>query len=88
MPTYLDIYIEANCVSCDLAIEIADLVQSTVPQVEVSLIDITEPGAEKPDSVFAVPTYLLNGQTYSLGNPDAGRLLERLESLVSAQSHS
>ncbi|MGA9532453.1 MAG: thioredoxin family protein [Anaerolineales bacterium] len=88
MPANLEIYIEPNCATCELAFEIAELVQLRLPQVEVSLIDITEPNVERPDSVFAVPTYLLNGQTFSLGNPETGRLLERLESLVRAQPSS
>jgi hypothetical protein len=32
--------------------------------------------------VFAVPTYLLNGQTRSLGNPDAEELVAELKELV------
>ena len=72
----LDIYIDDNCETCAHARQIAELVRERVPQVEVNLIELT---GEKPDSVFAVPTYLLDGATLYLGNPSESELIERLE---------
>ena len=46
--------------------------------VQVQLIDLSQPGVIKPESVFAVPTYLLNGDVVSLGNPEEPWLLERI----------
>ncbi len=47
------------------------------PQVAIELIDIAAgPG---PETIFAVPTYVLNGRVVSLGNPyrhDLQRLLQ------------
>jgi hypothetical protein len=72
----LDIYIDDYCENCVHARQIADQVRERMPQVEVNLIELT---SEKPDSVFAVPTYLLDGATLFLGNPSEAELFERLE---------
>ena len=72
----LDIYIDDSCETCEHARQIAEKVRERVPQVEVNLIELT---GEKPDSVFAVPTYLLDGATLYLGNPSEAELIERLE---------
>ncbi len=53
-----------------------------MPEVDVAVIDISQAHASPPPSVFAVPTYLLNGETCSLGNPDVTNLLARLEELA------
>ena len=71
----LDIYIDDCCDTCDQARKIADQVRERMPQVEVNLIELS---GEKPDSVFAVPTYLLDGVTLFLGNPSEAELFERL----------
>ena len=72
----LDIYIDDNCETCSHARHIANQVKDRMPQVEVNLIELT---GEKPDNVFAVPTYLLDGATLYLGNPSETELFERLE---------
>lgn len=72
----LDIYIDDCCETCDHARQIAEQVRKRMPHVEVNLIELT---SEKPESVFAVPTYLLDGATLFLGNPSEADLLERLE---------
>lgn len=82
MNVRLEIFIEPECVNCDRAIQLASIVQRKLPQVQVDLIDITRPGVHPPQAVFAVPTYLINGKTHSLGNPDEQRLLGALASMV------
>lgn len=82
MTVQLKIFIEPNCTNCDQAVQLAALVRQQLPQVEVDLIDISRPDAHPPDSVFAVPTFLINGKTLSLGNPDEQRLLGALQSMV------
>ncbi len=72
----LDIYIDDYCETCDHARHMAEQVRERMPQVEVNLIELT---GDKPDSVFAVPTYLLDGATLFLGNPSEAELFERLE---------
>ena len=60
-----------------------DALRAEVPGVRVSVIDITLPDAETPQSVFAVPTYILNDRTISLGNPAEGELLDRVAAVPS-----
>ena len=72
----LDIYIDDYCEICDHARKIAEQVRERMPQVEVNLIELTN---DKPESVFTVPTYLLDGATLFLGNPSEAELFERLE---------
>lgn len=42
------------------------------------MIDLDRGGSENKDDVFSVPTYLLNGRTLSLGNPEPDELFARL----------
>jgi predicted thioredoxin/glutaredoxin len=79
MGSRLDIYIEENCPGCRQAKEVALQVQQRMPQVEVRIHDLAHQNIKKPSSVFAVPTYLLDGKTVSLGNPDFNDLLAMLE---------
>ncbi len=83
MNIQLDIYIEPDCLNCDSAFRVAEVVRDRLPEVEVSVIDISQPGTRAPDNVFAVPTYLLNGETWSLGTPDEAELLHHLKQLTS-----
>ncbi len=39
------------------------------PQIVTEIINLDEQNAEKPEEVFAVPTYMLDGKVVSLGNP-------------------
>ncbi len=80
MALKLDIYVEPECSTCLYAYDLARTVRRRAPEVEVSVIDLTEPDVNCPPSVFAVPTYLLNGRTISLGNPDEESLLAQLNS--------
>jgi hypothetical protein len=75
----LDIFVTPGCLRCDMALALADSIRArAIPAVEVRLIDLSAPGAERPDAVFAVPTYLLDGQVISLGNPEETWLIEQL----------
>lgn len=78
MQLKLEIFVDGNCPNCIQALQNAKLVEERLPEVMVRVIDL-KTTSEKPDSVFAVPTYILNGKTFSLGNPDEAILLARLE---------
>jgi hypothetical protein len=82
-PTHrsLEIYIAELCFGCDRARELAAQVRGwELPHVTVQLRDLGDAGTARPDSVFAVPTYLLDGRVISLGNPDVSRLYQLLTS--------
>ena len=75
----LQIFVLPFCSGCEVAIDMADRVRARhISGVQVQLIDLGQPGSIRPDSVFAVPTYLLNGKVVSLGNPEEPWLLERI----------
>ncbi|MGH2531450.1 MAG: hypothetical protein ACRDJW_03995 [Thermomicrobiales bacterium] len=75
----LEIFVTPECLGCPTAFALADSVRArAIPLVEVHVTDLSAPGAERPDAVFAVPTYLLDGQVLSLGNPDEEWLVARL----------
>lgn len=63
----LQIFIADDCWACEESRRIATDTQARFEDVEVTLLDLL--GDEKPANVFAAPTYLLNGQIISLGNP-------------------
>lgn len=75
----LDIYYDHACPTCDHALRIAYIVQEKMPDIIVTLIDLSDSNSPRPDFVFAVPTYVLNDKTYSLGNPDEVELMDRLK---------
>jgi alkyl hydroperoxide reductase subunit AhpF len=81
MQTELNIYINQECPGCDQALRIANMIEERMPTVVVRIIDLNEPNTRRPESVFAVPTYVLNGKTVSLGNPDELELLSKLHAM-------
>lgn len=77
----LEIYIAGSCFGCERARELARLVLDwNLPSVTVRLNDLDDPSIDRPDNVFAVPTYLLDGRVISLGNPEEARLRALLHS--------
>ncbi|HSM56962.1 MAG TPA: hypothetical protein VK879_12495 [Candidatus Sulfomarinibacteraceae bacterium] len=63
----LQIFVTDDCWSCEESRRIAAETQARFEAVEVTLLDLQSD--ERPSSVFAAPTYLLNGRVISLGNP-------------------
>jgi hypothetical protein len=79
----LQIFIEAGCYGCLRAQEIAAEMVKRFPALPIRLVDIGE-AEEVPESVFAVPTYQLNGKTVFLGNPT----VEELATLLAESARS
>jgi hypothetical protein len=79
----VDIYIAEHCPICAYALEVAAMIRREFPAVEVQLIRFDEPNLQLPESVFATPTYLLNGQRWSLGNPSPETVREVLQNALS-----
>jgi hypothetical protein len=48
------------------------------PSLHVEVIDIDRAEAEKPEQVFAVPTFLLASRIISLGNPSLAELRRQI----------
>ncbi len=77
----LEVYVEEGCHSCRRAREIAQGIEEEYPQVSVRLIDVAR--SPKPDAdVFAVPTFVLDGEIVSLGNPRPSDLRRRIDCLL------
>ena len=76
----LQVYITENCWTCAESRHIASEIAEEFPQVQVEILDMTR--AERPDNVFAVPTFLLNGRVVSLGNPHRHVLKQKVQAEV------
>lgn len=73
----LQIFVTDDCWSCEESRRVAAETQARFDEVEVTLLDLQSD--ERPSSVFAAPTYLLNGRVISLGNPRREDLWAQLE---------
>ena len=80
----LQVYVEAGCAQCERATQLARQIDGDYARLTVRVIDMGDPRA-RPDEVFAVPTFLLNGRVVSLGNPERRRLRQEIEALLRAQ---
>jgi hypothetical protein len=69
MKAVLKIFISDNCSGCVEAQRIAAWVTQDFPQLRTELVNIGDPQASVPETVFATPTYMLNNRIVSLGNP-------------------
>ena len=72
----LDVYIEDACWTCAESRRIVATVAPVVPHVKIELRDLND--ERRPPSVFASPTYVLDGRVIFLGNPTTEELIERL----------
>lgn len=77
----LQVFVEADCDSCERALGLAQEVDNDYPELLVRVVDLGE-SASRPEDVFAVPTFMLNGRVLSLGNPQRSRLREEIEALL------
>lgn len=68
----LQIYISGDCWSCEESLRIAAETRVRFEHVQVELLDLMS--AERPETVFAAPTYVLDGRVISLGNPSREHL--------------
>jgi hypothetical protein len=82
---HLEIYISDQCPNCWEAVVIAELSRSIVG-LEVTVVNLDVPGQSVPPQVFATPTYMLDGQVVSLGNPERGAFLARLRADLARSS--
>jgi hypothetical protein len=75
----LDVYVSAHCFGCAEARRLAAAAALRFPSLAVRVIDIEREPAARPESLVAVPTYLLDGRIVSLGNPRQRDLFRHLE---------
>ncbi len=78
----LDIYVAEHCFGCDEARRLAGAVVSRFTGLSVRVVDLGREPDERPDSLVAVPSYVLDGCVISLGNPRQDDLFSELERLL------
>lgn len=83
----LRVYIAEHCSICREALRIVERIRSQFSGIDVQLIDLGSERGDNRDGVFSVPTYVLDGRTVSLGNPDADALARQLEQRLSPKDH-
>lgn len=76
MKPILKIFVRDDCFGCVAAQEIAVRVEQDHPQLKVELVNIADPKAIVPETVFATPTYMLDNRIVSLGNPSLVEVAE------------
>jgi hypothetical protein len=77
----LSIYVLPECPGCERARWTAHQVREHCPETKVDLIDLSELESAPP-GVFSAPTYVLDGQVISLGNPRLADLLRCVETSI------
>jgi len=84
MSTRLDVYIAEECWACEEARRIVADVTPHFPNVDIELRDVND--ERRPSSVFATPTYVLDGRTIYLGNPTREELSRKLQAVLETPS--
>jgi hypothetical protein len=84
----LKVFVEPRCESCERALRLASEIGGRFPALAVEVVDLSRPGVERPDYVFAVPTFVLNDRVFSLGNPRRSRLLAAVEAALTGRGDS
>lgn len=74
----VEIYVADHCMVCEYAYEVADAIRHDFPQVDLQIVNLSHSTTVIPESVFATPTYLLDGRLWSLGNPSPADVHSRL----------
>jgi hypothetical protein len=77
----LRVYTSKRCALSQHASQVVAGVKRELPEVRVVVIDIDATSEALPDAIFSVPTYTLNDQVVSLGNPDSN-FVEMLRRLI------
>jgi predicted thioredoxin/glutaredoxin len=81
---HLDIYITTVCTNCGEALLIAERAR-TIAGLKVAVINLDQPGQRIPPHIVAVPTYVLDGNVVSLGNPEREKFLSMLRTELQQQ---
>jgi hypothetical protein len=80
----LEIYIDSDCPNCCTSLDTAKWVRKQFPGLSIRVIDLKHSAEEVPEPIFAVPTYLLEGEPIFLGNPENQALRLRIEQKLNA----
>jgi len=70
----LEIYISDDCPTCVETKNLASIIANRYENLEIDLINLSEPDTICPEKVFAVPTFIYNNRIIFLGNPSLQEL--------------
>jgi hypothetical protein len=70
----LAVYVDRDCPGCARAREIAADIRARARSVVVRIVELADT-PDLPESVVAVPAYVLDGRLISLGNPRKSEIL-------------
>ncbi len=74
----LEIYVQEGCFACRRSFELAERARAAFPEMQVDVVDFTSTEGVYRSQVAATPTYILDGEIISLGNPSPAELEARL----------
>ena len=77
----LQVYVKEDCWACDESRRIVSEIAPQFPEIAVELLDLE--ADDRPENVFAIPTYVLNGRVISLGNPYRDQLRQEIQNVLS-----
>lgn len=83
----LEVYVASYCYGCDEARALAGVIADRFPDLHVDVVDLDDPESERPSAVFAVPTYLLDGELLWLGNPRREDATQRIADFLQENQH-
>jgi len=75
----LRVYVSDTCAGCDIARALVEYVRRLRPHHPIEVVNLDQDDAVRPHYVFGTPTYCLDDQIISLGNPSAQALLAALD---------
>jgi hypothetical protein len=78
----LKVFVEEDCWSCSESRRLIAEMAPQFPQVAMEVVDLSQ--QQWPPKIFAVPTYTLNGEVISLGNPYPTELRRKLQAALAA----
>ncbi len=70
----LEIYVQEGCFGCQRSFELAERARGAFPEMQVEIIDMLSTDGIYRNQVAATPTYILDGEIISLGNPSPAEL--------------
>lgn len=81
----LQIYVSRHCATCGRSVALGKALASRYFGMDVEVVDLDDPMSIRPQDIFAVPTFLLDGRLLCLGNQDEDWLRRRVDAIQATQ---
>jgi predicted DsbA family dithiol-disulfide isomerase len=83
----LQVVVSQHCTSCSQSLALGEVVAAhyRYQGMTVEVIDLDDPTVKRPGAVFAVPTFLLDGQLVCVGNQPEELMRRRINMLLLAE---